>query len=70
MSIHSELLWLSLPFHSFHREEERRSIVCPSQQGEEEKKLFLNFQRTQITQRKQKQRWSEIILELNIRFFF
>lgn len=29
---------LALQFHSFHREEERQSIVCARQQGEEEKK--------------------------------
>lgn len=43
--------------------------VSPPTGGRRKKTLFLNFQRTQITQRKQKQRWSEIILELNIRLF-
>lgn len=56
----------------FRREGKRRPIVCLRQQkGKDKKKsLFLNFQRTEITQRKQKQGWSEIILKLNIRFFF
>lgn len=73
MPIHSELLWLWVSIF-FHREEKRRPIVCLRQQtGKDKKKkksLFLNFQRTDITQRKQKQGWTEIILKLNIRLFF
>lgn len=73
MPIHAELLWLWVSI-LFHREGKRRPIVCLHQQtGKDKKKkksLFLNFQRTEITQRKQKQGWSENILKLNIRFFF
>lgn len=66
---------LALGFHSFpQRREKAAHCVSPptDREGQKKKKksLFLNFQRTEITQRKQKQGWSEIILKLNIRFFF
>lgn len=65
---------LALGFHFFpQRREKAAHCVSPptDREGQKKKKsLFLNFQRTEITQRKQKQGWSEIILKLNIRFFF
>lgn len=62
---------LALGFHFFFHKEKRRPIVCLRQRTRKDKKksLFLNFQRTEITQRKQKQGWTVIILKLNIRFF-
>lgn len=64
---------LALGFHFFSTEKRKGGPLCVSanSQGRTKKKsLFLNFQRTEITQRKQKQGWTEIILKLNIRFFF
>lgn len=69
MSIHSELPWLSISILST-TEKGKGGPLCVPANGwgvgggeEEEETLFLNFQRTQLPQRKQKQRWSEIILE-------
>lgn len=64
---------LALCFHFFpQRRGKVAHCVSPATEKEKKKKsLFLNFQRAQITQRKQKKkRWSEIILKLNIPFFF
>lgn len=65
---------LALGFHFFSTEKRKGGPLCVSanRQGRTKKKksLFLNFQRTEKTQRKQKQGWTEIILKLNIRFFF
>lgn len=64
-------LWASLALQPFFPQRRGKAVHCvsPPTGGRRKKTLFLNFQRTQITQRKQKQRWSEIILELNIRLF-
>lgn len=71
MPIYSELLWLYVSIF-FHREGERWPIVCPQQQKKKRKKksLFLNFQRAQITQRKQKQEMVRDYFEIKHSIFF